>query len=441
MVNFLAMPEYKVSNPFDVSPLYNALDSNQRLGQQQRQFDAQNKLQQAQLGIQQERLGMEKQTHAAQQHQIMAQRVGGMAQMGLNEKDPARRQAILDRIISLHPDKTKLGPEYLSPDTAFPMLVREAEGFRSRESDAKLGLIGAQTTLAQAQAQKARREAELGPDTFGKTGAVFQGQDGKFYTIQFGSRGQRNILPVEAPGTGGGPGVPLAPAKGVQVVGDEVISSATGGTVRNVGPQLSGGARAKAEGKEIGELLTKIPAAQNAHAVMTAKDKVAFSIIDRTLPNVNGWTAGLLGSAAAKIPGTPAHDMANRLNTLKAQSGFSELQAMRDASPTGGALGQVSEMENKLLQQVWTSIEQSQSPEELRYNLGVLREVIAGRSDRMRANIERLQRLQGGAHAGAGAPTPQGGQDMPRPSSPEEAARLPRGTRFIAPDGSIRTVP
>lgn len=165
MVNFLAMPEYKVSNPFDVSPLYNALDSNQRLGQQQRQFDAQNKLQQAQLGIQQERLGMEKQTHAAQQHQIMAQRVGGMAQMGLNEKDPARRQAILDRIISLHPDKTNLGPEYLSPDTAFPMLIREAEGFRSRESDAKLGLIGAQTTLAQAQAQKARTEAAMGGET------------------------------------------------------------------------------------------------------------------------------------------------------------------------------------------------------------------------------------------------------------------------------------
>lgn len=437
--NHLALPEYKVSNPWDTTPIYNALDSNQRLGQQQRQFDATNKLAQAHLGLaqnQDRRAQAQFDTQQElQQARMAAGRVQGIMQLPAEQRAAAWAQA------RKMPGFSDLPAEFDNFEFAAPQILNKAREYMSEKDQAQIGLIKGQTTLAQAQAEKARREAELGPDTFGKAGSVFQGPDGKFYTIQFGSRGQRNILPVEAPGAGGGPGVPLAPAKGVQVVGDEVISNATGGAVRNVAPQLAGGARAKAEGKEIGELLTKIPAAQNAHAVMTAKDKVAFSIIDRTLPNVNGWTAGLLGSAAAKIPGTPAHDMANRLNTLKAQSGFSELQAMRDASPTGGALGQVSEMENKLLQQVWTSIEQSQSPDELKHNLGVLREVIAGRSERMRANIERLQRMQGGASAGAGAQPQQGGQDMPRPSSPEEAARLPRGTRFIAPDGSIRTVP
>ena len=40
------------------------------------------------------------------------------------------------------------------------------------------------------------------------------------------------------------------------------------------------------------------------------------------------------------------------LTTLKANLGFDSLQKMRDNSKTGGALGQVSEMENKLLQAI-----------------------------------------------------------------------------------------
>lgn len=35
----------------------------------------------------------------------------------------------------------------------------------------------------------------------------------------------------------------------------------------------------------------------------------------------------------------------------------------------------------------------------------------------------------------------QGAQDLPRPKSPADAARLPSGTRFVDPNGDIRTVP
>ena len=42
---------------------------------------------------------------------------------------------------------------------------------------------------------------------------------------------------------------------------------------------------------------------------------------------------------------------------------------MRDASPTGGALGQVSERELGFLQSVFGSLDQSQSAEELAYNI------------------------------------------------------------------------
>jgi len=42
---------------------------------------------------------------------------------------------------------------------------------------------------------------------------------------------------------------------------------------------------------------------------------------------------------------------------------------MRDNSPTGGALGQVSEFENRLLQSVRGSLDPNQSQDQLRNNL------------------------------------------------------------------------
>src|SRR5690606_4958609 len=48
---------------------------------------------------------------------------------------------------------------------------------------------------------------------------------------------------------------------------------------------------------------------------------------------------------ANKVPTTDARDFAARLATLKGQIAFNELQEMRAASKTGGALGAVSERE------------------------------------------------------------------------------------------------
>lgn len=76
-----------------------------------------------------------------------------------------------------------------------------------------------------------------------------------------------------------------------------------------------------------------------------------------------------IGSLASALPGTPAHDLSNLVNTIKANIGFDRLQQMRAASPTGGALGQVSEQENKLLQSTIGALEQSQGKDQFLYNL------------------------------------------------------------------------
>lgn len=75
------------------------------------------------------------------------------------------------------------------------------------------------------------------------------------------------------------------------------------------------------------------------------------------------------GAWLKAIPGTEAHALSQRLATIKANIGFDRLQQMREASPTGGALGQVSERELGFLQSVMGSLEQTQRKEDLEYNL------------------------------------------------------------------------
>jgi hypothetical protein len=80
-------------------------------------------------------------------------------------------------------------------------------------------------------------------------------------------------------------------------------------------------------------------------------------------------TTGLAGKAAGLVPGTDAYNLNQRVLTLKANLGFDRLQQMRDASPTGGALGQVAVQELEALQASVGSLEIGQSQAELKQNL------------------------------------------------------------------------
>ena len=107
---------------------------------------------------------------------------------------------------------------------------------------------------------------------------------------------------------------------------------------------------------------------------------VVLDTLNDIIPRLDGDTslfsaeAGFTGSLMRPIPGSPAADFAAKLDTLKANIGFDRLQKMRDESPTGGALGQVSEMELRQLNAALGSLEQSQSPQQLQDNLRRIRE-------------------------------------------------------------------
>jgi hypothetical protein len=81
-----------------------------------------------------------------------------------------------------------------------------------------------------------------------------------------------------------------------------------------------------------------------------------------------GWTAGL-GANLAPIAGTKSYDLKSRLDTLNAITAVEELQKMRANSPTGGALGSVSDRENAMLSALRGSLAQGQGAPQLKRQL------------------------------------------------------------------------
>ena len=78
--------------------------------------------------------------------------------------------------------------------------------------------------------------------------------------------------------------------------------------------------------------------------------------IDLALSQLEETSTGFIGFGVSKVPGTDAFRLATTIDTIFANIAFGELTAMRAASPTGGALGQVSERELALLGSVQASL-------------------------------------------------------------------------------------
>ena len=111
--------------------------------------------------------------------------------------------------------------------------------------------------------------------------------------------------------------------------------------------------------------------------------KAALSAIERTenlVASEQSWapwdnTTGIFGNLMKNIPSSAANDVMANIKTIEAAVGFDRLQAMRDASPTGGALGQVSNIELDLLKSSLANLNQAQSKEQFLTNLAQVKEV------------------------------------------------------------------
>jgi hypothetical protein len=112
--------------------------------------------------------------------------------------------------------------------------------------------------------------------------------------------------------------------------------------------------------------------------------------VDQALQKVGSFTTGL-GAKLSVIPGTSAKDLEADIQTIKANLGFNELQEMRRNSPTGGALGQVAVQELQALQATVASLDQAQSPEQLRERLGEIKTRYINWSNTLRGQLPQNQ--------------------------------------------------
>ncbi len=150
-------------------------------------------------------------------------------------------------------------------------------------------------------------------------------------------------------------------------------------------------------------------------------------LIDRIIPRVTRTGGAGIGSLLASIPESDARALRADIDTLKANIGFAELNNLRQQSPTGGALGQVSERELHFLQNVITSLDTGLAPDVLKANLARAKVDIAGSVQRLR---DAYERDFGGNKADAGGAAPAAPRSFASESE-AEAAKLPSGTKVI----------
>jgi hypothetical protein len=164
---------------------------------------------------------------------------------------------------------------------------------------------------------------------------------------------------------------------------------------------------------------TKANEAFTAMEAASARYDETIAVAKRLLANPD--LDMILGNIQGNIPETAlsvvSQGAANALadyDTLLTTAGFQELQAMRDASPTGGALGQVAVEENKMLQKSAFSSSRAQS--EAKFKQAV-RDYIS-RLERSRSRVvgaydrqfgERFMPSSGAPKAAPKGKTPTGG--------------------------------
>ena len=208
-------------------------------------------------------------------------------------------------------------------------------------------------------------------------------------------------------------------------------------------------AEAQALAKERAEKQIGKPTVELGLVNRREQTKTVSGLVDEAISRIGVSSAGIGGRALVGIPQTDAYELSRALESIKANIGFDELQKMRDASPTGGALGQVAVQEINYLQSVLGSLDQFQGPAELKKRLEQVKTIL-NRYQGIRENAyERdygkkfdptaLTKDLEGIRQQAGQPAEAAGPA--RVTSKAEYDALPSKTIFIGPDGKRREKP
>ncbi len=168
---------------------------------------------------------------------------------------------------------------------------------------------------------------------------------------------------------------PLPPRNGIRIAPDGTV--VIGGPAED-GSQLTGpNANEKSYYKDVG-----------SYEAGKAQRETMLNNLTKARDLVSWDSTGIVGQVMKNVGGSKAVNLGERLKTVKTLIGFDKLQQMRNNSPTGGALGAITEKELAFLQSVEGSLETIQSDKQLA-------EVL----DEVEASIGRIAAAQDAAFA------------------------------------------
>jgi hypothetical protein len=154
------------------------------------------------------------------------------------------------------------------------------------------------------------------------------------------------------------------------------------------------------------------------------------------LSNITGVIAGRTPSLT--VQGREAQALYDK---IIARGGFQELQSLRQSSPTGGALGNVSNQEGQSLRQAFGALDRTQDASSIRNEITRLIENIGGAKDRVREAYDMTYDYKNTTpRSNATAPATPNAATVNIKSNAEYDA-LPSGTIFVDPNGQQRRKP
>lgn len=172
------------------------------------------------------------------------------------------------------------------------------------------------------------------------------------------------LQPIAIPGYGQAAGSIAATKAGMSKQAEKDVEL-------RMNPQIAGRQETeKLNAKYMEEGRQSLPKMQRALESAQRRNQNIMRVIEQVRKAADGaFRTGFTGSIASAVPGSPAFDLKQNLNTLRANAAFETLQNMRNNSPTGGALGAISERELDLLESAYTNLSNSQSYEQFMQNL------------------------------------------------------------------------
>lgn len=117
----------------------------------------------------------------------------------------------------------------------------------------------------------------------------------------------------------------------------------------NAGAIATAKTTAEEQAKLQADRQAKLPKAQSTLRAMEDKTAIVEDAINKARELVSDFSVGY-GSLLDRVPKSDARALKSYLDTVRANIGFDALTEMRQNSPTGGALGNVSDYEGKTLQ-------------------------------------------------------------------------------------------